>query len=213
VTPFRRRYRAPVGERIPVRDAPYRRPRGWIVTKWIFRRVGYGCWWIARNPAYLALFVVLYGLWFLMRALGTLEANLLLGAALLSLMMWSFHGPSSFGRWVETPVKSWFRSRWAWLWRFRRNWDPAMALAGLSRNVDGVRLLPRLWRVRYVDGAYEVLVRPLLMQRLDEYEAAAEFLAGAFGAEWCEVEEAGRRRVLLRFGTAGPRELWSSGEW
>jgi hypothetical protein len=210
---LRRSLRPRIGAQLPIKERAIRIPLWFVAVLWLARRSGWLLWRVVRRPWYWVLWAAVVGLWFLMRALTTAEANLLLLAVLLGLAGWAVHGRESFARWVQDPLDAFWSSRWRWFWRYRRGWQPALTLSGLARSVDGVQALPRLERVRTRGGVDEVLVRPLLMQRLDEYEAAAEFLAGAFGAEWCEVEEAGRRRVLLRFGTAGPRELRSSGEW
>jgi hypothetical protein len=109
---------------------------------------------------------------------------------------WALLAPASWRR----HAVPWFRARWRWLAVYRREWQPAMTLAGLDApGPDGGRVLPRLGRVRCRGEVDVVRVRAVLGQRPEQWREAAPMLAHIFRAASCRVRKGDDRRLTLEF--------------
>ncbi|WP_286990694.1 FtsK/SpoIIIE domain-containing protein [Thermomonospora sp. CIF 1] len=109
---------------------------------------------------------------------------------------WYVADRASFLRWVGWPV----RSRWRLVRVYRRDWQPVMVTAGLSRTHKRREYLPAIVKVRCGPTTDRVLVRMLKGQAPDAWEAVAANLAHGFGASLCRVRSGDRPgRVWLEF--------------
>jgi hypothetical protein len=162
------------------------------------RLMGRGLWWLALHPRTTAAITV------------------------SSLLLWgAVAHPITTGLLVaavtETADAAWLcgrRSRllawWRSPWVYRRRWRAAMLVAELDRvdDVTGVRELPRLGRVRCLEGVDVVQVRGLLGQRFSQWEDAGPMLAHAFKATSVDVRRGDDRRLTLVLGRGQVGRRW-----
>ncbi|WP_152363721.1 FtsK/SpoIIIE domain-containing protein [Microlunatus speluncae] len=114
----------------------------------------------------------------------------LVGAALTG---WRLRWPSSFGRWVAGPVRGQCRR----ILVYRRRWQPAMSITGLSRMVGENEDLPKLVRVRSTAHTDRVRVRLLRGQTMADWALSAERLAQAFDVEQVRIASCPGKRQLI----------------
>jgi DNA segregation ATPase FtsK/SpoIIIE, S-DNA-T family len=176
----------------PPPSAPWR-PRWWRRTVWVLSVVR----WCARGAVRLLRLgwqyreavttVVLVGaLYWLMGELDTRPRQGAVGLLLLACLAWTVWQPALLER---HPLRAWWRK----VWIYRRDWQPALVLAGLAHG----RLLPRLRSVR-VDGPFDVVELTMLPgQVAADWIAQRERLAQVFGAASCEVYGVNGRSRLL----------------
>jgi DNA segregation ATPase FtsK/SpoIIIE, S-DNA-T family len=156
------------------------------VVRWLCRAAAgltrYG--WCHRQGLVTAVLVA--ALWVVMDAVDTKPRQAMVGLLLLGCVAFAAWQPALCER---RPLLAWWRR----VFLYRREWDPAMTLAGLSHG----RLLPRLRSVR-VDGPFDIVELVMLPgQVAADWVAQRERLAQVFGAASCEVYGVGGRSRLL----------------
>ncbi|MGP4024197.1 FtsK/SpoIIIE domain-containing protein [Actinomadura sp. 3N407] len=121
---------------------------------------------------------------------------LVLALALVVLGVWAGVDRPSFVRWAVRPA----RARWRLVWVYRRDWQPVLVTAGLTKVHKGREYLPSLVRVRCGPTSDRVLVRMLKGQAPDAWERVAVNLAHGFGATLARVRDGDRPgRIWLEF--------------
>ncbi|MQY06489.1 FtsK/SpoIIIE domain-containing protein [Actinomadura macrotermitis] len=115
---------------------------------------------------------------------------------LLAVGAWAVIDRPSFVRCIGRPV----RARWRLVRVYRRDWQPVLTTAGLSRTHKRREYLPSIVRVCCGPTCDRVLVRMLKGQAPDAWEKVAPNLAHGFGAQL----------VRVRQGTAN-RWYWDAG--
>ena len=125
--------------------------------------------------AYCASVVVASHLW---------QAGATAFAAVTTTATWRRLHPDHFREHVTQRLRQVWR-RW---WIYRRNWQPAMTLSGLTKRLQGVEQLPGLGDIACVGGFDYVIVAMLPGQIFDDWAGAAPRLAQSFGADECRVE-------------------------
>ena len=168
------------------------------VVAWLVRlpfRVGAWCW---RHREGLTIAAVVGGAWVTVDVLGRRSLPLIVLA--LAACLWSYFQPCSGRRWLL--------ARWRRFWVYRRHWQPACVLAGLSY---GGRL-PVLRRVE-IDGALDVVhCRMLPGQVAERWHDQRDYLAQVFGAASCRVLAVGGRSPLLVLEFAVPGRARTPGD-
>ncbi|TMQ94009.1 cell division protein FtsK [Actinomadura soli] len=139
---------------------------------------------------------VVSGLGWLGVRYGWLVPVLVLTLVAVGLVVWARVDRPSFVRWVARPV----RARWRLVFVYRRNWQPVLVTAGLTKVHKGREYLPSLVRVRCGPTSDRVLVKMLKGQAPDAWERVAVNLAHGFGATLVRVRDGDRPgRVWLEF--------------
>jgi S-DNA-T family DNA segregation ATPase FtsK/SpoIIIE len=160
-----------------------------LVVSWVVR---FG----ARHP-FVALVVAVTG--FVYWEAGEWAAGLLLGGLAAGMALWRRWDRESFTAAVTLRVRASWRS-----WRvYGRRWRSVMTLAGLTARFEDRVLAPKLHHVAVRDGWDRLTVQMIEGQRPDDYTAAAERLAHAFGAISCRA-----RRVVANTGQVQPGVMW-----
>ncbi|QKW39384.1 cell division protein FtsK [Actinomadura sp. NAK00032] len=127
---------------------------------------------------------------------GWLVPVLLPALVTLGLSMWAGVDRPSFVRWIARPA----RARWRLIAVYRRDWQPVLVTAGLTKVHKGREYLPSLVRVRCGPTSDRVLVRMLKGQAPDAWERVAVNLAHGFGATLVRVRDGDRPgRIWLEF--------------
>ncbi|MFG1857886.1 FtsK/SpoIIIE domain-containing protein [Actinomadura geliboluensis] len=139
---------------------------------------------------------VLSGLGWLGYRFGWLVPVLVLAPVAVGLSVWAGVDRPSFVRWIARPV----RARWRLVAVYRRDWQPVLVTAGLTKVHKGREYLPSLVRVRCGPTSDRVLVRMLKGQAPDAWERVAVNLAHGFGATLVRVRDGDRPgRIWLEF--------------
>ncbi|TDD75337.1 cell division protein FtsK [Actinomadura darangshiensis] len=121
---------------------------------------------------------------------------LVLALVVLALSVWVLVDRRSFVRWVARPA----RARWRLVFVYRRDWQPVLVTAGLTKVHKGREYLPSLVRVRCGPTSDRVLVKMLKGQAPDAWEQVAVNLAHGFGATLVRVRDGDRPgRIWLEF--------------
>jgi S-DNA-T family DNA segregation ATPase FtsK/SpoIIIE len=128
--------------------------------------------------------------------------RLALAAAVLAaaLAVWRWRWPSSFTRFAGDPSSS----RWRGWSVYRRHWQPAMVLTGLSKQFEFAEYVPAIKRVRSTRWTDSVLVEMLSGQAPEDYERVTSQLAHTFLALGCRIQVERPGRVWLDFMRADP---------
>ncbi|MFE9103696.1 DNA segregation ATPase FtsK/SpoIIIE, S-DNA-T family [Actinomadura meyerae] len=139
---------------------------------------------------------VLSGLGWLGVRFGWLVPVVVLALVAVGLSVWAGVDRPSFVRWIARPV----RARWRLVAVYRRDWQPVLVTAGLTKVHKGREYLPSLVRVRCGPTSDRVLVRMLKGQAPDAWERVAVNLAHGFGATLVRVRDGDRPgRIWLEF--------------
>ncbi|TYK51479.1 cell division protein FtsK [Actinomadura decatromicini] len=139
---------------------------------------------------------VLSGLAWLGYRFGWLVPVLVLFLVAVGLSVWAGADRPSFVRWIGRPA----RARWRLVLVYRRDWQPVLVTAGLTKVHKGREYLPSLVRVRCGPTSDRVLVRMLKGQAPDAWERVAVNLAHGFGATLVRVRAGDRPgRIWLEF--------------
>lgn len=114
------------------------------------------------------------------------------------LLVWRLKAPASFRSAVTLRV----RARWRTWKVYSRNWASICALHGLTQNLNGVPVTPRLQGTVIGDGADELLITMVAGQTVADWSSRSEALAHTFGALTASVrlEAPAWIRVTLRRG-------------
>jgi S-DNA-T family DNA segregation ATPase FtsK/SpoIIIE len=150
-----------------------------------------------RHPAFLTVVVTGSAAGFVLWSGNTVLVASTLAGSLSALGLWRVLHPGSFARCVVWPVRSARRRGAVYL----RRWEPTLATVGLTVQLDGVRYVPRLVRVRSTATVDLVTVEFLTGQVAEDYAAVADRLAQTFGARECRVhaDAKWRNRLVLWF--------------
>ncbi|MFB4307203.1 FtsK/SpoIIIE domain-containing protein [Actinomadura sp. GTD37] len=136
------------------------------------------------------------GLGWLGYRFGWLVPVLVLALVAVGLGVWAVVDRPSFVRWIARPA----RARWRLVAVYRRDWQPVLVTAGLTKVHKGREYLPSLVRVRCGPTSDRVLVRMLKGQAPDAWERVAVNLAHGFGASLVRVRVGDRPgRIWLEF--------------
>lgn len=139
---------------------------------------------------------VLSGMGWLGYRFGWLVPVLVLVLVAVALGVWAGVDRPSFIRWIARPV----RARWRLVLVYRRDWQPVLVTAGLTKVHKGREYLPSLLRVRCGPTSDRVLIRMLKGQAPDAWERVAVNLAHGFGATLVRVRDGDRPgRIWLEF--------------
>jgi S-DNA-T family DNA segregation ATPase FtsK/SpoIIIE len=121
---------------------------------------------------------------------------IVLALVAIGLAAWAMQDRPSFVRNFTSPS----RARWRLTMVYRRDWQPVLVTAGLTKVHKGREYLPSLVRVRCGPTSDRVLVRMLKGQAPDVWERVAVNLAHGFGATLVRVREGDRPgRIWLEF--------------
>jgi S-DNA-T family DNA segregation ATPase FtsK/SpoIIIE len=158
-----------------------------------------------RHPWLAALFAVMTATALAIRERGPVVLAPVAVAA-VALLAWRRLGPSTF----EAAVGRTARSRWRRAMVYRREWQPALVVAGLEGKVD--ERPPRLLGVDSAPDRDEVLVRMAPGQTVQDWQQQATRLAAVFGVRSVRCRRAahGRDRLVLhtrRHGSAVAPEV------
>ncbi|GAA1806007.1 FtsK/SpoIIIE domain-containing protein [Actinomadura chokoriensis] len=127
---------------------------------------------------------------------GWLVPVLVLVLVAVGLGVWAGVDRPSFVRWIARPALA----RWRLVAVYRRDWQPVLVTAGLTKVHKGREYLPSLMRVRCGPTSDRVLVRMLKGQAPDAWERVAVNLAHGFGATLVRVRDGDRPgRIWLEF--------------
>ncbi|NVI86845.1 cell division protein FtsK [Actinomadura sp. BRA 177] len=127
---------------------------------------------------------------------GWLVPVLVLALVAVGLAVWAGVDRRSFVRWIARPA----RARWRLVFVYRRDWQPVLVTAGLTKVHKGREYLPSLVRVRCGPTSDRVLVRMLKGQAPDAWGRVAVNLAHGFGATLVRVRDGDRPgRIWLEF--------------
>ncbi|MGI5324835.1 FtsK/SpoIIIE domain-containing protein [Actinomadura nitritigenes] len=114
----------------------------------------------------------------------------------VGLAVWAVADRPSFVRYAARPA----HARWRLVMVYRRDWQPVLVTAGLTKTHKGREYLPSLVRVRCGPTSDRVLVKMLKGQAPDAWERVAVNLAHGFGATLVRVREGDRPgRIWLEF--------------
>jgi S-DNA-T family DNA segregation ATPase FtsK/SpoIIIE len=172
----------------------------WFCRGW-FRAARFG-WRHREGLTTVALVVALY---WLMGELDTRPRQAAVGLLLVACLAWVVWQPKLCG--TNRPLLA----AWRRMAVYRREWGPAMTLAGLGHR----RVLPRLLGVE-VDGVMDVVrVEMLPGQVPDDWHQKRERLAQVFGARLCTVYAVGDRSpvLLLEFAARPGPAAPDDGSW
>jgi S-DNA-T family DNA segregation ATPase FtsK/SpoIIIE len=160
---------------------------GWLLVAWA----------VVKRPI-LALPVAAFtGLVLLM---GMHDAQGLAIYLVVGLLIWRRAHRASFDRVIGRRL----RSPWVRWWTYERRWRNTMQLSGLGKRTRVREAAPKIAKVTSTPWCDRVLVRLLLGQCTEDFEAAAPELAHSFGASSCRVREDCPGRVWLKFTTKDP---------
>ncbi|MEV4677225.1 FtsK/SpoIIIE domain-containing protein [Actinomadura sp. NPDC049382] len=127
---------------------------------------------------------------------GWLVPVLVLALVAVALGVWAVVDRRSFVRWIARPA----RARWRLVAVYRRDWQPVLVTAGLTKVHKGREYLPSLVKARCGPTSDRVLVRMLKGQAPDAWERVAVNLAHGFGATLVRVRDGDRPgRIWLEF--------------
>ncbi|WUH99654.1 FtsK/SpoIIIE domain-containing protein [Spirillospora sp. NBC_00431] len=127
---------------------------------------------------------------------GWMVPVLVLALVAVGLGVWAGVDRPSFGRYAVRPA----RARWRLIAVYRRDWQPVLVTAGLTKVHKGREYLPSLVRVRCGPTSDRVLVRMLKGQAPEAWERVAVNLAHGFGASLVRVRDGDRPgRIWLEF--------------
>ncbi len=145
---------------------------GWLLLAWA----------VIKRPI-LALPVAAFtGLVLLM---GMHDAQGLAIYIVVGLLIWRRAHRASFDRLIGRRL----RSPWVRWWTYERRWRNTMLLSGLGKRTRVREAVPKISKVVSTPWCDRVLVRLLLGQCTEDFEAAAPELAHSFGATSCRVSE------------------------
>ncbi|MFC9976850.1 FtsK/SpoIIIE domain-containing protein [Spirillospora sp. NPDC127200] len=143
------------------------------------------------------------GLAWLGHAYGWHVPALLVGLAFVGLGAWAGTDWGSFLVHVGRPA----RARWRLVRVYRRDWQPVLVTAGLTRTHKRREYLPSIVRVRCGPTSDRVLVRMLKGQAPDAWEKVTPNLAHGFGAQLVRVRQGTVRRWSWIDGRPVPRQV------
>ncbi len=174
----------------PVWRSPvYRTPEGVILLVQLVRLIWRVLWFIGTHPVLDAVVALVVFDWLKLGWPGVVVLAVVVVALLVTLRLLR---PDWFSRFVAGPA----RDKWRW-WSYRRRWQAAMTLAGLSPAYRGRVLMPVLGPVRALGPVDLVTVGLVTGQAPDDFADRAQNLAHAFGAELCRVRELAPGMVTL----------------
>jgi S-DNA-T family DNA segregation ATPase FtsK/SpoIIIE len=148
-----------------------------------------------RHPGTSSSVAVLVCSWIVLEPIRLLGVVLL---AVLALVGWRLAHAASFARLLRDPVLA----RWRGWWRYRRHWQPVMAVNGLTATHRGEEYVPR--RITTTDFVDSLLVDLLTGQDPSDYVGRADALAHTFGVLAVRVRVDRPGRVWLDLTTAEP---------
>src|SRR6266702_3277446 len=173
--------------------SPVHRTPEWII--WLvhlLRLLWRVAWFVVRHPLLDVAAGVLVLAWYQAGWPGVIAAvTSALGVLGIVRIMW----PDWFTKLVTVPA----RSRWRWLWCYRRRWRAVMTVAGLGPKYRGHVTLPALGKAQAGRCADLVAVRLVSGQSPKLFADRAEELAHGFGAHSCRVRTARPGSVVLEF--------------
>jgi S-DNA-T family DNA segregation ATPase FtsK/SpoIIIE len=135
---------------------------------------------------------------------------LVVALAFAGLGVWALADWPLFVAAVARPA----RAKWRYVAVYRRDWQPVLVTAGLTKVHKGREYLPEIKRVRCGPTSDRVLVRMLKGQAPAAWENVAVNLAHGFGAELVRVRQGTRSRWAWRDGrpvrrvVPWPRSVW-----
>jgi DNA segregation ATPase FtsK/SpoIIIE, S-DNA-T family len=138
---------------------------------------------------------------------GYLLPAFLVGLVVMALTVWAVADWASFVRLVGRPA----RARWRWVLVYRRDWQPVLVTAGLTKTHKGREYLPSIRKVTCGPTSDRVLVKMLKGQAPDAWEKAAANLAHGFGAELVRVRQGTRTRWAWTGSTPSRRHVPAPG--
>lgn len=100
------------------------------------------------------------------------------------LLVWRHGAPVSFRRAVTLRI----RARWRTWKVYSRNWAGVCALHGLTKDLNGVPVTPRLRRTFIGERADELLITMVAGQTVFDWSSRSEALAHTFGALSASVQ-------------------------
>lgn len=156
---------------LKVSGPTYRLSLRGVILFWAFRTLWRTACWLGRRPWALAALAALGGLWWAVARFGW--------AALLMLCLLAGIGCLAAGMRAEAAGAA--RGRWRAAAVYRREWQPAMATAGLARTVDGAERIPQLLGVTSQGAVDVVRVRMLPGQVVEDWTKVGPRLAQTFG--------------------------------
>src|SRR6266568_82426 len=173
--------------------SPVHRTPEWII--WLvhlLRLLWRVAWFVVRHPLLDVAAGVLVLAWYQAGWPGVIAAVTSAPGVLgIVRIMW----PGWFTKLVTVPA----RSRWRWLWCYRRRWRAVMTVAGLGPKYRGHVTLPALGKAQAGRCADLVTVRLVSGQSPKLFADRAEELAHGFGAHSCRVRTARPGSVVLEF--------------
>jgi S-DNA-T family DNA segregation ATPase FtsK/SpoIIIE len=158
----------------------WRMPEGLVLLVGLVRGLIGAVVFLVRNIVPVS---ALAALGWLAHVLGRTGSLVLFVSVMVGLVVWAVVGRVSFVRVVGRPV----RARWRRLAVYRRDWQPVLTTAGLTRMYQRRVYLPSLLRVTCGPASDRVLVRMLKGQAPEVWEKAAANLAHGFGAQLVRV--------------------------
>lgn len=148
----------------------------------------------ARRHPIIATLVGAYLAWH--GALGvathTWQAGATAFAAVTTTTAWRVLHPEHFREHVTKRI----RDEWRDWWTYRRHWQAAMTLSGLTRRLQGVEQTPSRTKMASFGGFEFLLVRMLPGQVFEDWAKAAPRLAQSFGAADCRVQRTDDPQLL-----------------
>jgi len=172
-----RTLRPPVSETLHLVGPRIHLPLPLLLAGWLGRRAGRGVVWLCRRPARLGAVAAAAGLLWARAAWGPGPTAAGLGGLVAVLLVWAVAHPASFDPVLGLRARGALRAAWV----YRRNWQPALATAGLTIDAGRAEYLPELRSVRSTREVDRLLVRMLPGQRVADYADAADRLAVTFG--------------------------------
>lgn len=161
-----------------LRPPAYTTPTWLLVAAKVAKLLARLAWAAVCHPLATA---VLAGAVFLYVRYGWIADALAAATLATPLGLWSLAHRPSFLRMVGLPALA----RWRWIWVYRRHWQPAMTIMGLSRTFHDREYLPQVKKVRCTRRQDRLLVHMVTGQAPDAWEKAAAQLAHTFGAASC----------------------------
>jgi hypothetical protein len=167
---------------------------GWAVSAavWAVWCVLCVSWWGLRHPRTSVAVAGCAEAVYVARRWGPLWLLLTVYLGGVVVAVWGTVHPAS--------LRSRFRSWWRRWFLYQRQWTTAMDAAELvETDVKGEQRLPRLTRVRCIEGMDVLRVRAVLKQRPEQWREAAPMLAHVYRAAACRVRKGDDRRLTLEF--------------
>ncbi|GAA1690168.1 FtsK/SpoIIIE domain-containing protein [Fodinicola feengrottensis] len=171
---------------------PKKYPLGVALLLWLGVLVGRLLLLAGRHPMVTFVLVTAGALWF---RVHWSAAVAYVAVLVLVFSGWRWKWPQAFRTWVGVPA----RSAWRREVIYRRHWQPAMVLSGLSNDFGHMEYLPVLRRVISDNACDLVRVSMIYGQTPGDFEAAAEALAHVFKAASCRVVVNGPQELTLIF--------------